>query len=72
MSHDCQSSTSILLTHDDPQELEQQLQQQQQPTFDTTFQYGSSQHTNNNKNTSSKPADKRKGKQAFDPKYVDC
>lgn len=61
MSHDFQSSTSILLTNDDQQQLEQL--QQQQPPLDTT-QYGS------NNNTPSKPTDKRKGKQAFDPKYV--
>lgn len=65
MSHDFQSSTSILLTHDDQQELEQL--QQQQPPLDTTSQYGS----NTNNNTPSKPTDKRKGKQAFDPKYVE-
>ncbi|CDH57937.1 hypothetical protein RO3G_13583 [Lichtheimia corymbifera JMRC:FSU:9682] len=58
MSHDFQSSTSILLTNDDQQQLEQL--QQQQPPLDTT-QYGS------NNNTPSKPTDKRKGKQAFDP-----
>lgn len=62
MSHDFQSSTSTLLTNDDQQQLEQL--QQQQPPLDTT-QYGS-----NNNNTPSKPTDKRKGKQAFDPKYV--